>query len=400
MEMNETENIQTESIIEEPDIKTIENWDELNIKPDLLRGIFAYGFEKPSEIQKKSIPAIISGRDVIAQAQSGMGKTGAFSISTLELIDVSKPKLQALLLAPTHELVKQTQNVIKSLGSMFQGLRVKHLIGGTSIQEDAEDIVKNCPHVVVGCAGRVYDMFRRKYIQGTHIKLMVIDEADEMLSRGFKDQIYNIFQFMTEKIQVAIFSATLPPDIMTLTTKFMRDPISITMKVEKLNLDCIKQYYIAMRNDSDKYETLKDLFANISVSQCIIYCNSVRRVSELHRAMIEEGFSVCCVHSSMDKADRDREFHNFKTGGYRVLISSNVTARGIDIQQVSTVINFDITKCPHTYLHRIGRSGRWGRKGMAINFVTKQDIFIMKKIENYYGITMEELPASFAVNDS
>ena len=381
-------------------VESIENWDDLDIKPDLLRGIYAYGFEKPSEIQKKSIPAIISGRDVIAQAQSGMGKTGAFSIGTLELIDITKPKLQALLLAPTHELVKQTQNVIKALGSVFQGLRVKHLIGGTSIQEDADDIVNNCPHIIVGCAGRVYDMFRRKYIQGTHIKIMVIDEADEMLSRGFKDQIYNIFQFMNEKIQIAIFSATLPPDIMSLTTKFMRNPVEITMKVEKLNLECIKQYYIAMRNDSDKYDTLKDLFENISVSQCIIYCNSVRRVAELHRAMTEEGFSVCCVHSSMDKADRDREFQNFRTGGYRVLISSNVTARGIDIQQVSTVINFDITKCPHTYLHRIGRSGRWGRKGMAINFITKQDIYIMKKIESYYGTTIEELPSSFSSLDA
>jgi translation initiation factor 4A len=219
---------------------------------------------------------------------------------------------------------------------------------------------------------------------------MVIDEADEMLSRGFKDQIYNIFQFMTEKIQVAIFSATLPPDIMSLTTKFMRDPISITMEVEKLNLECIKQYYIAMRNDSDKYETLKDLFANISVSQCIIYCNSVRRVSELHRAMTEEGFSVCCVHSSMDKADRDREFHNFKTGGYRVLIfvECNCARNQISNRLVLLLISI-LQKCPHTYLHRIGRSGRWGRKGMAINFVTKQDIFIMKKIErllwNYNG---------------
>jgi translation initiation factor 4A len=373
----------------------IENWDELNIKTDLLRGIFAYGFEKPSEIQKKSIPIMIQGKDVIAQAQSGMGKTGAFSISTLELIDCSKPKLQALLLAPTHELVKQTMNVIKSLGSMFPQLIVKSLIGGTSIQDDAEDIRNNCPHIVVGCAGRVYDMFRRKYIVAKDIKVLILDEADEMLSRGFKDQIYNIFQYMNENIQVALFSATLPPDIMALTKKFMRDPVEITMEVEKLNLECITQYYIAMRDDSDKYDTLKDLFSIISVSQCIIYCNSVKRVSELHKAMTEEGFSVCCIHSSMDKVERDREFHQFRSGGYRVLISSNVTARGIDIQQVSTVINFDITKDPHTYLHRIGRSGRWGRKGMAINFVTKFDVPIMKKIEGYYGITMEELPASF-----
>lgn len=375
--------------------KIIENWDELNIKQELLRGIFAYGFEKPSEIQKKSIPIMITGKDVIAQAQSGMGKTGAFSISTLELIDCSKPKLQALLLAPTHELVKQTMNVIKSLGSIFPQLVVKSLIGGTSIQDDAEDIRNNCPHIIVGCAGRVYDMFRRKYIVAKDIKVLVLDEADEMLSRGFKDQIYNIFQYMNENIQVALFSATLPPDIMALTKKFMRDPVEITMEVEKLNLECITQYYIAMRDDSDKYDTLKDLFSTISVSQCIIYCNSVKRVSELHKAMIEEGFSVCCIHSSMDKVERDREFHQFRSGGYRVLISSNVTARGIDIQQVSTVINFDITKDPHTYLHRIGRSGRWGRKGMAINFITKFDVPIVKKIEAYYDIKMEELPASF-----
>jgi translation initiation factor 4A len=375
--------------------KSIENWDELNLKSELLRGIFAYGFEKPSEIQKRSIPVMITGKDVIAQAQSGMGKTGAFSIGTLQSIDCDKAKLQALLLAPTHELVKQTMNVIKSLGSMFPQLVVKTLIGGTSIQDDAEDIRNNCPHIIVGCAGRVYDMFRRKYIVAKDIKILVLDEADEMLSRGFKDQIYNIFQYMNENIQVALFSATLPSDIMALTKKFMRDPVEITMEVEKLNLECITQYYIAMRDDNDKYDTLKDLFSIISVSQCIIYCNSVKRVSELHKAMTEEGFSVCCIHSSMDKLERDREFHNFRNGGYRVLISSNVTARGIDIQQVSTVINFDITKDPHTYLHRIGRSGRWGRKGMAINFVTKFDIPIVKKIEAYYGITMEELPASF-----
>jgi translation initiation factor 4A len=376
--------------------KIIERWDELDIKPDLLRGIYTYGFEKPSEIQKRSIPIMVKGTDLIAQAQSGMGKTGAFSIGTLELIDCSKPKLQALLLAPTHELVKQTLNVIKSLGSMFPQLVVKSLIGGTSIQDDAEDIRNNCPHIIVGCAGRVYDMFRRKYIVARDIKLLVLDEADEMLSRGFKDQIYNIFQYMNEEIQVALFSATLPADILALTKKFMKNPVEITMAAEQLNLACIKQYFIAMRDDSDKYDTLKDLFSVISVSQCIIYCNSVKRVSELHKAMTEEGFSVCCIHSSMEKVERDREFHKFRTGEYRVLISSNVTARGIDIQQVSTVINFDITKDPHTYLHRIGRSGRWGRKGMAINFVTKFDVDTMKKIETYYGINMEELPASFA----
>ena len=376
--------------------KSIERWDDMDIPETLLRGIYAYGFENPSEIQKKSIPVLLSKRDIIAQAQSGMGKTGAFTIGTLGLIDLAKPKVQALLLAPTHELAKQTANVVNSLGSTLTGLKVKLLIGGSSIQDDAEDSRKNCPHIIVGCAGRVYDMFRRKYLSGRDIKVLVLDEADEMLSYGFKDSIYNIFQCINENIQVALFSATLPPDILELSKKFMRDPVNITMEAEKLNLECITQYYIALRHDADKYDTLKDLFSVISVSQCIIYCNSVRRVSELYKAMLEEGFSVCSIHSSMDKSERDREFNNFRTGGYRVLISSDVTARGIDIQQVSTVINFDITRDVHKYLHRIGRSGRWGRKGMAINFVTRHDTDTMKKIEGYYGIQMQELPANFS----
>ena len=383
---------------EKDEIPSIQNWDELQISTELLRGIYAYGFEQPSEIQKKSIPAILTGRDVIAQAQSGMGKTGAFSIGTLGQIDVTKSKVQALLMAPTHELVKQTCNVVESLGSTLPGLRVKMLIGGTSIQHDADEIRKSCPHIIVGCAGRIYDMFRRRYIQGGHIKIMVLDEADEMLSHGFKQKIYQIFQFMPEELQVALFSATLPPDILELTKKFMRDPIPITMEVEKLNLECITQYYVAVRHDGDKYDSLKDLFSVISVSQCIIYCNSIHRVTDLFRAMTDEGFSVCYIHSSMNKEERDRAFQQFRKGEFRVLISSDITARGIDIQQVSIVINFDITRCPHKYLHRIGRSGRWGRKGMAINFVTKHDVDTMRKIERHYGIEIKELPASFSGN--
>jgi len=381
---------------EEEVIKEIQQWDELQISIDLLKGIYAYGFEKPSEIQRKAIVPILEGRDVIAQAQSGMGKTGTFSIGVLGRIDIKKAKVQAIMMAPTHELAKQTYQVITALGNTMEGLRVKTLIGGTSIQEDADDIRKSCPHIIVGTAGRIYDMFRRKYLSGQEVKVMVLDEADEMLSHGFQDKIHQIFQFLNNEVQVAIFSATLPQEILDITKKFMRNPIKITMEAEKLNLECITQYYIALRHDGDKYDTLKDLFSAISVSQCIIYCNSIHRVTDLYKAMIEEGFSVCYIHSSMDKNDRDQAFKSFKSGNFRVLISSDITARGIDIQQVSTVINFDITRCPHKYLHRIGRSGRWGRKGMAINFVTRQDIDTMRKIERHYGIEIKELPVDFS----
>jgi len=383
--------------IESPEEKTIESWDELNIPEELLRGIYSYGFEKPSEIQKKSIAPMTKGRDVIAQAQSGMGKTGSFTIGALSRIDTSKQCVQALILSPTHELVKQTANVVNALGSMMN-IRVKTIIGGTSIQTDRDELKSqdSCPHIIVGSSGRVYDMICRNYLSTNDIKVFVLDEADEMLSQGFKSQIYNIFQMLPSSVQVALFTATLPENILELTTKFMRNPVTITMKAEQLSLECIKQYYIAVQNDNMKFDVLKDLFSMISVSQCIIYCNSVNRVSELYQAMKDDGFSVCAIHSSMSTDERAKEFANFRSGGFRVLISSNITARGIDIQHVSTVINFDIPKCQFTYLHRIGRSGRWGRKGMAINFVTKQDIHLMRKIEEYYSIAIEELPSNFS----
>jgi translation initiation factor 4A len=366
-------------------------WDDFDFADSLLRGIYAMGFEYPSDIQKRAIKPIMEGNDVIAQAQSGCGKTGAFSISALHRVDVSVKELQSVIIVPTHELAKQVSQVITSLGSFIDGLRIKTMVGGTSIQQDAVELRDNPPHIIVGCAGRIYDMVRRKHLDVSTVKLFMLDEADEMLSQGFKDQIYNIFQHFPESIQVALFSATMPEEILTLTQKFMRNPVKITLKAEDLNLECIDQRFVAVANDSMKYDSLKDLFAFISMSQCIVYCNSVKRVNDLYMAMINDGFSVCAIHSSMDKAERDSVFTTFREGSHRVLISSNVTARGIDVQQVSTVINFDVPKCVHTYLHRIGRSGRWGRKGLAINFVTKHDVHILRKFEEHYKSTIAEL---------
>ena len=377
------------------DTKELNTWNDFDIDVNLLRGIYCYGFEAPSEIQKKTFNHIVSGKDIIAQAQSGSGKTGAFTIGALQLVDPKMSSTQVIVMAPTRELAKQISTVMTGIGSMIEGLRIKSIYGGTSIQNDAAEIKQNVPHIVVGCSGRIYDMIKRKYLNVSKVRLIVLDEADEMLSKGFKEQIYNIFQFFNESAQVVLFSATLSPEILHITEKFMRDPIKITVKVEDLTLECIQQYFLAMIDDHAKYDMLKTLFSLISVSQTIIYCNSVKRVMDLHEAMTGEGFSVCAIHSSMDKSEREEAFYNFRNGNYRVLISSNVTARGIDVQQVSTVINFDIPNCCNTYLHRIGRSGRWGRKGCAINFVTKRDIFTMRKIENHFKINMKELPVDY-----
>jgi translation initiation factor 4A len=372
--------------------KVITNWDDLDIDIKLLRGIYNMGFEKPSPIQQKAIKPIIDGKDIIAQARSGTGKTGSFVVGVISRIDINNKKIQAIIMSPTHELAHQIAKVCTDIGNCMGGLVVQTLIGGTSIQDDGEELRKNTPHIIVGTPGRIYDMIRRNMLQTSHIKILVLDEADDMLSTGFKDQIYNIFQFLPEHVQVALFSATMPVEILELTKKFMRDPYKIMVNAEELTIECIQQYYIALPSDHAKYDTLKQLFEYISLSQCIIYVNSVKRVVDLYNAMTEEGFSVCCIHSSMTKPERNDAFKAFKCGQHRVLISSNITARGIDIQQVSMVINFDIPKCVHTYLHRIGRSGRWGRKGAAINFVTRYDVQHMKNIESHYNISVQELP--------
>lgn len=374
--------------------KEITSWNDIdNIKTTLLRGIYSIGFENPSPIQRKAILPALEKKDIIAQAQSGTGKTGCFSISALQLINENENRTQCLIMSPTRELSTQIFNVIKSLGDCMETLKIHLLVGGTPIDKDISALKEN-PQIIVGCPGRVHDMIRRNKIKTSDIDLMIIDEADEMLSSGFKEQVYNIFQFMKNNIQVALYSATLPLDVQELANKFMREPEKILVKSESLTLEGIAQYYVALENDNDKYDTLKDLYSTLSVAQSIIYCNSIRRVEDLANAMSQDGFSVSSIHGKMSHEERNESFLNFKSGMSRVLISSNLTARGIDIQQVSTVINFDLPRDIHSYLHRIGRSGRWGRKGMGINFVSRFDIKVLKEIESFYSTQIEELPAS------
>jgi len=370
----------------------INNWDDLDNDPDILRGIYSYGFERPSPIQKKAIKPIIMGKDVIAQAQSGTGKTAAFGIGALSIVNVQDNFTQVLILSPTKELAKQTSNVLKQLGSMMNGLRIQTIYGGSPYEEINNFNDKNTPHIICGCTGRVYDLMRRDRITSKKIKLVILDEADEMLSSGFKEQVYNIFQNFNNDIQVALFSATLPNSIFPIINKIMRNPVKICVKAEQLTLEGISQFYVAVDDDRQKYDTLKHIYKFVSVSQCIIYCNSIKRVADLYDAMKEDDFPVCRIHSNMDRSERDESFKEFKNGKSRVLISSNVTARGIDIQQVSIVINFDVPKDIHTYLHRIGRSGRWGRKGVGINFITRRDINKIKEIESYYACEIKEIP--------
>jgi len=384
-------------------IVTVQTWEDesLDLKDNLLRGIYAYGFEKPSPIQKTAVPTMVSEtkdgnrRDIIAQAQSGTGKTGAFTVSTLQIINENEKKTQALILAPTHELANQICSCVNDLGR-YLNITVQLLVGGTSVDGDKDKLDNNTPHIVVGTPGRVHDMIRRKYLKVSDLTVLVLDEADEMLSTGFKEQMYKIFQFMPNSIQIGLFSATMPSELKMLTTKFMRKPHEILVKNDNLTLQGIAQYYISLEDDHQKYMTIKDLFSQLSIAQAIIYCNSTKRVDDLAQAMEEDGFPVKKIHGKMDEQERKDTHKDFKSGASRVLITSDLFARGIDVQQVSIVINFDVPKSEHTYLHRIGRSGRWGRKGVAINFQTKYDGAKLKHFQEYYNTQIMEMPSNYA----
>jgi translation initiation factor 4A len=384
----------------------IQNWDDTPlIRDKILRGIFANGFEQPSPIQKKGIVPMIQTdkngkrRDIIAQAQSGTGKTGCFSVGVLNIVNPEEQITQGLILAPTHELAGQIRDVITALGR-FDNMVVQLLVGGTSVDGDREKLDNNPPHIVVGTPGRVHDMIRRKYLKTEKMKIIVLDEADEMLSQGFKDQIYKIFQYMPSTIQIGLFSATMPPECEDMAAKFMDKPVKILVKAEALTLQGIAQYFVRLDGDGQKYAVLKDLFAGLSVSQAIIYCNSTRRVDDLHEAMIADEYPVAKIHGKMDESDRKETNKQFRAGQHRVLVTSDLYARGIDVQQVSIVINFDVPKSEHTYLHRIGRSGRWGRKGVAINLVTKHDGARLKHFEEYYSTVISEMPSDWTAHIS
>ncbi|CAF3648309.1 unnamed protein product [Rotaria sordida] len=320
----------------------------MNLRESLLRGIYSYGFERPSAIQQRAIKPCILGHDVIAQAQSGTGKTATFAVSILQRIDMEFKECQALILAPTRELAQQIQKVVLALGD-YMNITCHAFIGGGRVNDDIRRLESGV-QIVVGTPGRVYDMLERRALQSKNIKMLVLDEADEMLKEGFKQQIYNIFMLMPENIQTILLSATMPSDILEVTTKFMNDPVKILVKKEELTLEGIHQFYVDVQREC----------------------------------------------GNMDQKQRDIIMKEFRSGSSRVLIATDLLARGIDVQQVSVVINYDLPNNRENYIHRIGRGGRFGRKGVAINLVTEEDRAPMRSIEQFYNTKVREMPMNIA----
>lgn len=378
-------------------VDVIPSFDDMPLHTNLLRGIYSYGFEKPSAIQQRAIVPFIKGGDIIAQAQSGTGKTGAFVIGLLQRMDFTLRQVQALVLSPTRELSLQTEQVISHIGDFlanYNSAFCATFVGGTKVVDDIRKLESGVI-VAVGTPGRVYDVIKRGALRTQFLKVLVLDEADEMLSQGFSEQIYEIFKFLPKDIQVALFSATMPPDVLDLTTKFMRDPSRILVKKEALTLEGIKQFYVAVEEEY-KLETLMDLYDSVSIAQSVIFCNTRRKVDWLADQMNQKMFTVSFMHADMPKGEREKVMATFRSGSSRVLITTDLLSRGIDVQHVSIVINFDMPTNRESYLHRIGRSGRYGRKGVAINLVTARDVQTLKELEIFYNTQCDELPMNFA----
>lgn len=369
--------------------ETIETFDELSLKTDLLRGIYGYGFDKPSSIQQRAILPIIKQKDVIAQAQSGSGKTGTFVIGTLQVIDLSKLEVQALVLAPTRELAQQIFNVYNFIGE-FLKVKVLNLIGGTQVK-DSVKALDGGVHVVVGSPGRVLDMLKKNHLKLAYLRCLVLDEADDLLSKGFLENMKEIISLIPPECRINLFSATMPKEIVQLTSNFMNEPAKILVKNEELTLLGIKQYYVTLKKEW-KLETLMNLYKGLDIAQAIIFCNSKKGVETLTEEMRKKGHMVSCIHSDLPMSERAKVMNEFRSGVTRVLISTDLTARGIDVYQVSIVVNYDLPTQKETYIHRIGRSGRFGKKGNAINFILPEEKEQLDSIMKFYDTTIEQLP--------
>eukprot|EP00828_Plagiopyla_frontata_P021471 TRINITY_DN28065_c0_g1_i2.p1 TRINITY_DN28065_c0_g1~~TRINITY_DN28065_c0_g1_i2.p1 ORF type:complete len:415 (+),score=77.77 TRINITY_DN28065_c0_g1_i2:84-1328(+) len=369
----------------------IKRFDELGLSDELLRGIYGYGYELPSQIQSLSIQPLLLGKDTIAQAQSGTGKTGAFTIGVLQKLDPLLQETQAVLLSPTRELASQTYKVALGL-SEFLGISIYLSIGGTRLFEEKQKLASIKPQVIIGTPGRFVDILKKKWISMEKLKILILDEADEMLDRNFGEQIAEIFQLVPGDVQCGLFSATLPEEILEITKKLMRDPAVILVPHQELTLEGIDQYYIPFDDENQKFDALIELYKALDIVQCIMFANTKERVKFLTDNLKTQNFVVSQMQSDMTYEERCLVMKEFRTGTTRVLICTNLLARGIDVQQVNLVINYELPKDKSLYIHRIGRAGRFGRKGVAINFISPADANFLRELEKFYHTEIKELP--------
>lgn len=389
---------EAESYFQGDNVKKYESWDEMDLKDEVLRGLYAAKFDNPSKIQASAIMPMKEGNDIIAQAQSGSGKTGAFVVGVLEKVNEDIPLTQAIILANTKELASQIKYNIDMI-SNYTNIKSVLCVGGTNKDYDneiKEELKAGNVHIVVGTPGKTLNLIRQKRILTSSLKILVLDEADELLGINFEDQIKDIITSIPVDTQICIFSATYNKRTIFHTTENIMvntdNIVKINIKKEKLRLDDIKQYYVFVGSDEYKLATLLDLYGIFSIAQTIIYVNKKKEVEWLANKLIENNYTCGILHGDIDAKDRVDTMKEFRKGTIRVLIASDLIARGIDVEQVKLVINFDLPTRKETYIHRIGRTGRFGRKGVSINFVTKDDERMLDGIMKHNNTEIEPLP--------
>lgn len=363
-------------------------FEDFCLKRELLMGIFEKGWEKPSPIQEASIPIAMAGRDILARAKNGTGKTGAYTIPILEQIDVTKDIIQGMIIVPTRELALQTSQIAIEL-SQHLGIKVMVTTGGTNLKDDIMRIYEKV-HLVVATPGRILDLMEKKVANMENCNILVLDEADKLLSQDFKGMLDRVIYHLPKTRQILLFSATFPLTVESFMRKHLKDPYEINL-MDELTLKGITQFY-AFVQERQKVHCLNTLFSKLRINQSIIFCNSTQRVELLAKKITELGYSCYYIHAKMAQAHRNRVFHDFRDGNCRNLVCSDLFTRGIDIQAVNVVINFDFPKMAETYLHRIGRSGRFGHLGVAINLITYDDRFALHRIEQELGTEIKPIP--------
>jgi len=380
----------------EEEVKVYKTFDSMELPADLLRAIFSHGFETPSAIQQKGIKVIADGRDLIAQACSGTGKTGTFTIGSLARVDPSIKKVQVLCLAPTRELAEQIHCVATSLGE-HMNIKAYAALGKTPVRDDIRALDRGV-QFLVGTPGRIYDLMSRRSFTTEHVKVIVVDEADQMLEDRFREQLQCILSLgFPASCRCALFSATMNEDVIEFANGLLIDPVRILIPAEQVTLKGIRQYRVDLEREDWKIEVLLDLYKNLNIAQALIYCNKRQKAEWLAETMTKNGFPITCIHGDMDVKDRMERMKSFRRGETRILISTDLLARGIDVQQVSLVINYELPREIDNYIHRIGRSGRYGRKGTAINLLSSEDMRTMRELEEHYKMTVEPLPQDLSM---
>ena len=377
------------------DPKVYESFDEMGLSDVIIRGIYSYGFETPSKIQQVAIVPMSKNNDILAQSQSGTGKTGAFTIGALSVVDSSIKAPQVIVICPTRELSQQTERVARALGN-YMGLKVLSATGGNQLRSDIS-ILKAGAQFIVGTPGRIFDLIRRGDLAIEHMKYIILDEADQMLEDLFAEQIRTILDNkFPASTRLALFSATMPTNVLEVAEHYLSNPVRILLPVDEVTLDGIKQYYVGLEREEWKLPVLLDLYQQIAVNQALIYVNKRQKAEWLAKQLAAQGFTLEYIHGEMEVADRKKRMEDFRSGHVRVLISTDLLARGIDVQQVSLVVNYELPVQRENYIHRIGRSGRYGKKGVAINLIYGGEMNSLKEIEKHYSTNINELPDDLA----